>query len=490
MSIIQSIIGTNLTIGGGGPPPSINIYGWSNPMGEGNTNTAYVDYINYPGTTLYWAIDNFASVSDADWQGGVRPSGSFFIQGTGSTSFSWTTAADLTTEGGEGYVLTVGTTLGGNDIVNQYLTIEDTSITPPPPQADFTIEWWDKTESGDSYPRPWAVGLWPNHSLAISYEGGEDLYWMATAIIGRANQTRISQGWRHNAYVRYNGVVKGYINGQEYFSTNDGNRAVTDTTQPLYIGTGGANGDYTGYIKDLHIIKGVAKYTGNFSVPYSPVTAQTGSVFLLPAISDGTKYNDTVGSKSGSVTGTVTYSEDDPWTYPGATFTAIGYGNNLITPSPMPANLRTGLKVSDGQGWSDYIINPNYFGNIQLLSLPASTPPELVYTVSEETSPLTISINYGGSGGGVATIEGRFSQYPASVALSAVRAGWTYLDPNGGTGTITSNAYISGSSVFLNVPESILGTWTFTPPNYGGSLYFNGSSYLNYGGSSDWAMDV
>lgn len=483
MSIIQAIIGTNLTISGGGNPPYINVYGWSNPMNEGQTNTAYVEYTDYPGTTLYWAIDNFASASDADWEGGVAPSGSFYIQGSGSTSFSWTTVADLTTEGSEGYVLTVGTTPGGTDIVNQYLTISDTSIVPA---ADFTIEWWDKTESGDPYPRPWAVGLWPNHSIAISYEGGSDYFWVNQTILGTPVQPRIGQGWKHNAIVRHNGVVKGYINGTNYFTSNDGNVAITATTQPLYIGTGGTNGDYTGYVKDLHIIKGYAKYTSNFSVPYLPTTQQTGSVFLLSAMSDGTKYDDTVGSKSGSLTGTVTYSEDDPWTYPGATFTAGGYGNNLITPNSYPPNLRIGLKVSDGQGWSDYIINPNYFGNIQLLSLPASTPPELVYTVSEETNQLTININYTSGN----SLEGRLSQYPASVALTAVRAGWTYLDPNGGTGTITSNAFMSNGNVFLAVPQAILGTWTFTPPNYGGSLYFNGSSYLNYGGSTDWAMDV
>lgn len=460
-------------------------------MNEGQTNTAYVEYTDYPGTTLYWAIDNFASASDADWEGGVAPSGSFYIQGSGSTSFSWTTVADLTTEGSEGYVLTVGTTPGGTDIVNQYLTISDTSVEPPPPKANFTIEWWQKVENNNTNARPWSIGLYPTQVIALSYESmSADYYWINNGIVGNVSRNHLTGQWEHMAFVRNNGVVKGYINGVEYFSATNSSE-ITDTTTPLYVGTGEISaGTYRGYIKDLHIIKGYAKYTGNFSIPYLPITAQTGSVFLLPALSDGTKYNDTAGSKSSSVTGTVTYSEDDPWTYPGATFTAIGYGNNLITPSPMPPNLRTGLKVSDGLGWSDYIINPNYFGNIQLLSLPSSPSYVDPYTVSEETNQLTININYGGSGGGVSTIEGRFSQYPASVALSAIRAGWTYLDPNGGTGTITSNAYISGSSVFLNVPESILGTWTFTPPNYGGSLYFNGSSYLNYGGSTDWAMDV
>jgi hypothetical protein len=33
-------------------------------------------------------------------------------------------------------------------------------------------------------------------------------------------------------------------------------------------------------------------------------------------------------------------------------------------------------------------------------------------------------------------------------------------------------------------------TYTFTQYQIGGSLYFNGSSYLNYGASADWAPDA
>ena len=452
-------------------------------MNEGTTNTAYVQYENYPPTVIYWEIAN-DTTNNNDWSGNVTPSGSFLVQGTGQQSFSWTASADMTTEGGEGYILRVGTSLGAGDIQESYLSISDTSTVPA---ANFTIEWWQKVENSNN-PRPWSVGLYPTQIISLSYEGmGADFYWINNSVIGNVSRNHLTGQWEHMAFVRNNGIVKGYINGQEYFSSNLGNALITNTSTPLYVGTGEISaGTYRGYLKDLHIIKGVAKYTSNFTLPYLPAAAQTGSIFLLPAMSDGTKYDDTAGSKSGAVTGTVAYSEDDPWTYPGATFTAVGYGNNLITPSPMPPNLRIGLKVSDGQGWSDYIINPNYFGNIQLLSLPASTPPELVYTVSEETSPLTININYTAGG----NIEGRLSQYPASVALTAVRAGWTYLDPNGGTGMITSNAFMSNGNVFLAVPEAILGIWTFTPPNYGGSLYFNGSSYLNYGSSNDWAMDV
>jgi hypothetical protein len=122
-----------LTAGSGGSPtPAINIYGWTNRINEGSTNTVYVDYEDYPSTTIYWRIVNDGT-ENADWLNGTIPSGSFAINGTGSTSFSWTTAEDLTTEGDQNYLLEVGTTLGGNDLLNETLTITDTSITPPTP---------------------------------------------------------------------------------------------------------------------------------------------------------------------------------------------------------------------------------------------------------------------------------------------------------------------------------------------------------------------
>ena len=417
MSIIQAII-ASISSAGGGVPPSISVYGWANPMNEGDTNTAYVDYTNYPSRTLYWAIDNFASASNADWEGGVAPSGSFSVGGNGSASFSWTTTADMATEGGEGYVLTVGTTPGGTDIVNQYLTITDNSTTP---KADFTIEWWQKVEYNGQNSRPWSIGLYPTQVIALSYEGhNADYYWINNSPVGSVTKVHAGMGWEHMAFVRNNGVVKGYLNGTEYFSAAN-SAAITDTTTPLYVGTGEiAAGMFQGFIKDLHIIKGTAKYTGNFTVPAYPITAQTGSVFLLSATSDGTKYVDSAGSKTGTVSGTVTWSSDTP-------FTAAG--------------------------------------------------------------PYTQFTNVGSGG----TIDFTGANY--NTDLLNVKAGWTVTDGTN-TGTVTSDAvdlgvfggYIRISTNLVDTPPGT--TWTFTQPALGGSLYFNSSSYINYGGSADWAMDV
>lgn len=292
----------------------------------------------------------------------------------------------------------------------------------PPTAADFTVEWWQKVENNSNNPRPWSVGLYPTQKIAVSYESGSsDYYWINDSWIGYAPSNHIGQGWQHMAFVRHNGVITGYENGSSYITINNNNSNVpiTATDIPLYVGTGElAAGTYKGYIKDLHIIKGTAKYTTNFLVPTGPVQSQSGSVFLLSATNDGTKYVDSVGGKSSSLTGTVNWSSDCP-------FAALG--------------------------------------------------------------PYTQFSNTWGSGPNIDFSGGNYN-----ADLLNVKAGWVVSDGSGFRGYVTTNAADLGGVIRINVDFAPGGsnTWTFTQPEIGGSLYFDGSSYLNYGASTDWAMDV
>jgi hypothetical protein len=183
------------------------------------------------------------------------------------------------------------------------------------PVADFTIEWWQKVENNSNNARPWSVGLYPTQIISLSYEGMiSDYFWLNSNWIGFAAQNHIGAGWRHMAYVRNNATVKGYLNGSLYTTAYGADQPITDTSTPLYVGTGDlAAGTYKGYITDLHIIKGVAKYTENFVPQSSPITSQTGSVFLLSAVDDTLKYVDSVGGKSSTLTGTVSWNSDSPY---------------------------------------------------------------------------------------------------------------------------------------------------------------------------------
>ena len=290
--------------------------------------------------------------------------------------------------------------------------------------ADFTIEWWQNVENNNNNARPWSVGLYSTQVLSISYEGGiSDYFWINSGFRGFTAQNHVGQGWRHMAYVRSGGVVKGYVNGVQYTGDYPADQLITDTTTPLYVGTGElAAGTYKGYITNLHIVKGVAKYLTNFSPSGAPTRPGLGSVMLLSAQDDGSKYTDSVGAKVPSLAGTVSWSASTPFT-PTGPFTQ--YTNT----------------------WS------SNFG---------------VYTV-----------DFGG---------GNYNGNLLNVAI-----GWIVSDGTGFRGTVTADAFLPTPGVVrIGVDFDPVGanTWTFTQPELGGSLYFDGGSYLNYGASVDWAMDV
>ena len=87
--------------------------------------------------------------------------------------------------------------------------------------------------------------------------------------------------WTHVAVVRYNASTKIYINGTQSGSswadiTNYG------TTKPLRIGAWyNALYGFTGYIDDVRITKGVARYTATFPVPTAQLTGDLSTVLLI-----------------------------------------------------------------------------------------------------------------------------------------------------------------------------------------------------------------
>lgn len=290
--------------------------------------------------------------------------------------------------------------------------------------ADFTIEWWQKVENNNNNARPWSVGLYSTQILSLSYEGmNSDYFWINSGVRGNVAQNHVGAGWRHMAYVRSNGVVKGYVNGVQYTGNYPAAQLITDTTTSLYVGTGEiAAGTYKGYITNLHIMKGVAKYQTNFSPPVAPTTAGLGSVMLLSAQDDGSKYTDSVGAKVPILAGTVAWSSDSP-------FSATG--------------------------------------------------------------PFTQFTNTWGSTPGFYSLDFSGGNYNGNLLNAAT--GWIVSDGDGFRGTVTADAFLAYPGVIrIQVDFDPVGanTWTFTQPSLGGSLYFEGSSYLDYGGSVDWAMDV
>jgi hypothetical protein len=93
---------------------------------------------------------------------------------------------------------------------------------------------------------------------------------------------------------RENGTVRGFIDGT-LVSTNSDSTSITDGTNGTYPPLIGATGNtwaatttanMDGYIDELRITKGVARYTSNFTAPTAAfsdqgptISATTGNVF-------------------------------------------------------------------------------------------------------------------------------------------------------------------------------------------------------------------
>jgi hypothetical protein len=95
--------------------------------------------------------------------------------------------------------------------------------------------------------------------------GGSDIYTTATSAI-------TANTWTHLAFVRNGSTWTWYINGVAS-GTGSNSTNITFTTQPLYVGYGGESyfTEFNGYIDDLRVTRGVARYTANFTPPSSPV---------------------------------------------------------------------------------------------------------------------------------------------------------------------------------------------------------------------------
>jgi hypothetical protein len=273
-----------LTANSGGSP-AINIYGWVSSMDEGSTNTVTVGYEDYPPTTIYWQIVNDGT-ANADWLDGTTPSGSIEISGTNTDTFSWTTAEDLTTEGNQNYLLQVGTTLGGNNLLNQTLTITDTSLAPEPPFSlqfvQSQTDYLDVAASADwNLSTTWTIEFWSRAAkvsanddlltvMCQNYEvgGSIDLLYIGAQL--QLNGTGLASEptpnvWTHVALVSDGTNLTMYYNGNSVQFGGAVN--LNNTTNAIRIGARGP-ADFQRFDGRLAMVR--ISNTAKYSAPFTP----------------------------------------------------------------------------------------------------------------------------------------------------------------------------------------------------------------------------
>ena len=142
--------------------------------------------------------------------------------------------------------------------------------------GDWTIDFWTAYSGGVTpvlidfrptsgngfYPMIYANGTFPNAVLTY--------YVNATvAITGPAT---FPTGWRHIAVARSGTSTKMFLDGAQVGATlsDSGNYLVGASRPRLFANGNNQANEYNGYIDELRISKGIARWTANFTPPTAP----------------------------------------------------------------------------------------------------------------------------------------------------------------------------------------------------------------------------
>lgn len=146
--------------------------------------------------------------------------------------------------------------------------------------GDFTVEWFGYQTDTTQFQRVFSVGDYPNIKLGVSIESTTFYYWANNSFRYSSASATTTNTWYHWAVVRQSGTTRVYRNGSLRGSSISDTNNITDNTTALYIGntnTPATNSAWVGDITNFRFVKGLAVYTGDFTVPTSALTAEASA---------------------------------------------------------------------------------------------------------------------------------------------------------------------------------------------------------------------
>jgi hypothetical protein len=284
--------------------------------------------------------------------------------------------------------------------------------------------------------------------------------------------------WNHVALVRISGICYAYVNGilASSGATTLGNNLQNSS---VAVGTSYTNNftfKATGYISNVRLVKGVAVYTSNFTVPSSPFTAiQSTNVNGNPsaAITSGqtslllnTYYASSISSTTdGSINnftitnnGAAVSSIDAP---PLPLATSVG-----ITPLPPSLFLNSGSSVPT-------FTNNSWFKDL-VFTGSSTTPATATVLITKD-----LTLSTGGTYTGLTVIAAGTGNYTSAGKTIP----YFYIDANGGTATLADDLNVSDSITLIS------GTFNLSSYNTTSVSFFsNGTSTRSITGSGTYSL--
>ena len=135
--------------------------------------------------------------------------------------------------------------------------------------GDFTVEAWVYEIARPTYPTLMEIGthLASTGIIFLTNNGG-NLAGIYSGGFFAMTATGSLTAWNHYAWVRSGNFVQTFVNGIGGTAASFTNNLSNATS--ITIGGIGGVYDLNGYIDDLRVTKGVARYTANFTPPAAP----------------------------------------------------------------------------------------------------------------------------------------------------------------------------------------------------------------------------
>jgi hypothetical protein len=153
--------------------------------------------------------------------------------------------------------------------------------------GDFTIECWTRGNNSASTAGALLVGVvtsggatttnWalfkdaPTQGYIIFYASDGTTY----QVNGIGGAATLNDGnWHHVAVTRANSVFRVFVDGIQTGTTATWTGSISSTARPLKVGYNGSSEYLNGYIDDLRVTKGIARYIANFTPPQQALPRQ------------------------------------------------------------------------------------------------------------------------------------------------------------------------------------------------------------------------
>jgi hypothetical protein len=147
-------------------------------------------------------------------------------------------------------------------------------VIPPNPATslntgDFTLEFWVRFSSFYNFITIVSSTRGANGFNCGTQALGQIVWYANGAERVRGTTSMATNTWYHIAFVRSSGTLKGYLNGNQDGTTYaDSINYSTPIIRVANLETGGEN--LNGYMQDIRVTKGYARYTANFTPPTAP----------------------------------------------------------------------------------------------------------------------------------------------------------------------------------------------------------------------------